>query len=65
VSLSGTKSNQLANIYHTQWHITNKLNEAAFLVVIYEICKDFFVPNSQHRINKRKNTKREIIKKAY
>jgi hypothetical protein len=65
VSLSGTKSNQLASTYHAQWHNTKKLNEAAFLAKIYKICKDFFVPNRQHRINKRKNTKREIIKKAY
>jgi hypothetical protein len=65
VSLSGTKSNQLASTYHARWYITNKLNEAAFLAIIYEICKDFFVPNRQHRINERKNTKREIIKKAY
>jgi hypothetical protein len=55
----------LVHIFDFNRYVEGKLNEAAFSAIIYEIGKDFFIPNRQYRINKRKNTKREIIKKAY
>jgi len=64
VSLSPQKVKRKRPKLMAKWHITNKLNEAAISARGYANCKKPFVLGWQVRINKWKNTKREVIKKT-